>query len=573
MYSKDEIAKAVGITARSAGRKAEKEAWPFEEVDVRGGKKRIYPIGKLPADVKEALQKQAIADVMPAISRDIAAPIVLRARELTDRQKMGRDARQGVKAAIARTRIESACSQEAAMHVLLANARAGRLDPITTKMLRAARDPRGRSGDGFPAIRTLKRWLSATDLTPGVPQKDMSIPAWAKDFLACYQQPQKPSVEDAYRRYCEQASQGNLPSIHQVRRFLSKLGKVTREQGRMGPRELKNLRPFVRRDFLHLEPNDIWSADGHTFDAEVQHPFHGRPFRPEITTIVDIATRMAVGWSVNLAESGVAVTDALRNAAERYGIPAIFYTDNGSGFKNALLEDEATGLLGRLGIQPMHSLPYNSQSRGVIERLHKTLWVAGAKRLPSYVGNAMDREARMEQFKITRRALKNGGAMPLIPWDLFVRFCEDRIAEYNAKAHRTLGGVSPDLRWRAFESKGWAPEMLTSEDAAQLFRPRRLACRRRPTLPDGCPGVPAGRSLPGDRENTRQVSGLAGRSRHPAVRGRPGLAEKHAVADHQGAQGQDAKRRESMPAHAPGALTVVPNEAQNTSACKKQARV
>ncbi|WP_081333577.1 hypothetical protein [Burkholderia territorii] len=53
--------------------------------------------------------------------------------------------------------------------------------------------------------------------------------------------------------------------------------------------------------------------DTRTFDAEIQQPMHGRPFRPEMTAIVDIATRRAVDFSIGLAESAIAVIDALRH--------------------------------------------------------------------------------------------------------------------------------------------------------------------------------------------------------------------------------------------------------------------
>lgn len=395
--------------------------------------------------------------------------------DLTDRQRLERDARAGVVTAIRRFQAEAGCSQEAAMQTLLALAASGRADPIIVRSLELARDGRGRKGahdTGLPSIRTLKRWLSAGDLTPRVAQRDMSVPPWAKIFLERYQQPQKPSVEGAYREACNAWTAAERPSIHQVRRFLGKLGTVTRERGRMGPRELKNIQPFIRRDFSHLEPNDIWTADGHCFDAEVQHPLHGRPFRPEITAILDIATRRCVGWSVDLAESGTAVADAIRYAAERNGIPAIFYVDNGGGYQNAMMKDETTGLMSRLGTDMRHSIAYNSQARGVIERAHQTIFVQAARQLPSYIGAAMDREARLQQFNVTRKALKSGGAMPLIPFDVFIQFIEARVAGYNAKAHRTLKGTSPDLAWRAFEARGWKPDVLRPEDTATLFRPR-----------------------------------------------------------------------------------------------------
>lgn len=459
-------------TVQNIHARADRESWSCNEVAGRGrnGTRREYAVTALPEETRAALLERLLPAVAKPAAKEIA--VVTQTADLTDRQRLERDARSGVITAINRLQTQTGCSREAAMTTLLTSARAGRLEPVLDNMLRLARDTRGRAGDGYPSTRTLKRWLAAPDLAPKQRQQDMAVPAWAKVFIGFYQQPQKPAVESAYREFCAATPANGRPSIHQVRRFLAKLGTVTRERGRMGARELKNIQPFVRRDFSLLEPNDVWSADGHTFDAEVQHPFHGRPFRPEITTFVDIATRRAVGWSVDLAESSMAVADALRNAVEHNGVPALIYVDNGSGYKNAFMQDEATGLVGRIGATMTHSLPYNSQARGVIERLHQTLWVDGAKQLPSYMGAAMDREARLEQFKLTRKALKQGGVMPLMPWELFVQWCEQRIADYNARSHRSLGGTSPDLAWRSFQAKGWEALTMAADELATLFRPR-----------------------------------------------------------------------------------------------------
>lgn len=115
------------------------------------------------------------------------------------------------------------------------------------------------------------------------------------------------------------------PTYSQAYRFINeKMGNVEAQRGRMGSRELKNLKPFIRRDTEQLLPTDVYTADGHCFDAEVAHPMHGKAFRPEITAIMDVATRRMVGWSIDLAESGWAVLDAVRMSACRCGIPAIF---------------------------------------------------------------------------------------------------------------------------------------------------------------------------------------------------------------------------------------------------------
>lgn len=481
-YSAAELAEmglpGLPSTERNVRALADRAGWSYVEVPSRGriGLRREYAAATLPAEARTALLARAVASVTPVAPPAPALPAAphtpaITAADLTDRQRLERDARTGVLAAVRRLQAQTGCSQEAALTTLLTSARAGRLDAVLDKMLQLARDARGRKGDGYPSVRTLKRWLAAKDLAPRVVQRDMLVPAWGKVLLTHYQQPQKPSVQQAYERACADWT-GEAFSVHQARRFLARLGVVTRERGRMGPRELKNIQPFVRRTFDMLLPNDVWSADGHTFDAEVQHPLHGRPFRPEITTFIDIATRRVVGWSVDLAESSYAVADALRNGVEHNGIPAILYVDNGSGYRNAFIQDEATGLLGRLGITIEHSLPYNSQARGVIERVHQTIWVRGARELPSYIGRAMDREARLEQFKLTRRALKAGGAMPLMPWHLFMQWCEEQVGTYNARPHRSLGGISPDAAWANHLARGWRPAMADAADLNTLFRPR-----------------------------------------------------------------------------------------------------
>ena len=95
-----------------------------------------------------------------------------------------------------------------------------------------------------------------------------------------------------------------------------------------------------------------------------------------------------------------------------------------------------------------------------------------AKELPSYVGACMDKEARLAQFKLTRKALKQGGAMPFIPYDVFVNFIAEKVAIYNARPHRTLGMISPDGAWASWMARGWEAERLTETELIDFFRPR-----------------------------------------------------------------------------------------------------
>ena len=240
-------------------------------------------------------------------------------------------------------------------------------------------------------------------------------------------------------------------------RFIRSLGALARNRGRMGPRKLKELRAYVIRDFSMLEPGDVYMADGHCFDAEVRHPEHGKPFRPEIMTVIDVATRKIVGWTAGLAESGPLVADALRKTVEWNGIPSIFYTDRGSGFINERLADEVNGILARVGITHRVSLPYNSQARGVIERVHQSIWVRAAKEMPTFMGANMDPEARQRMFKRGRKGIATLGSSRLIlEWPDFCQFAAFQVSEYNGRAHRALTRVRDENGKLVHQSAGGA---------------------------------------------------------------------------------------------------------------------
>lgn len=474
-------------------KRAARDAWPSRKRSE--GKGMEYAFAGLPSDAQAEIRRRAAEKALAAIHRNDQPAPVAQVQQfdllVTDKQLLCSQARKGVLTAIERIKTECRASFDASVDLLRDRARRGLLDDSLIMMLRAARDPRGRNGDGFPSNITIKRWRRQEKLGSLVPkkvQKDLSVKPWFSAWRQIHNVPENPTVVQSYARFVAAYRtrtdiSWKIPSIHQVRRAIENMDPITREAGRKGPRELKSLCAFVRRAFDELLPNDIWTADGHTFDAEVQHPLHGRTFRPEVTSIVDIATRRCVGFSIALSESSLAVLDALSNAVTREGVLAIFYVDNGSGYRNAMLSAAGTGMAGTIGFQMQHSLPYNSQARGVIERFHKTVWVRAAKELPNYVGADMDREARHQNFKITRAEIKRGGALTLIGWDVFLQFCCERIAEYNATPHSSLPKVwdaqagrmrrpSPDECLAGFRAKGWEPVTLSPNEAQQLFRPR-----------------------------------------------------------------------------------------------------
>lgn len=447
------------------------------------------------------LENQRRADLLPAPQpQTLPVAVTLNVAQLADWQRQCAEARLIIVREVER-RVHDGMRKTKAVMSVVHDAAAGTLPEGIQEVVTLAN---ARAGD-VRAIsrRSLFDWLSIVDqaadrglsaiavLAPRT--RPPVIPAWASHLMQLYQQPQNPALAAVMEVLPSVLPAGvAVPSYGQAYRFITEqVGAVEREKGRMGSRELKNIKPFVRRDTTALLPTDVYTADGHCFDAEVAHPQHGRPFRPEITTVIDVATRLVVGFSVDLAESGWAVLDAIRLSATNWGIPALFYVDNGSGYQNDMMKAQGRGIMARLGTEMTHSLPYNSQARGIIERSHQTLWVKAAKNLPSYMGADMDSQAKQKAFKVTRRDIKAVGTSKLlIQWDVFLEYARAAVEDYNSKPHSALPKItdrttmkkrhlSPLEAWQKAVADGAEILKIDASEANDLFRPSVLRTVRR----------------------------------------------------------------------------------------------
>lgn len=476
-------------TERAIQIKAKRESW---EGQSRLGSKAIeYAFAILPKETQAALIDASVSVTQPELLAEVL-PINAE-RDTISASRLSEDQRSVMTARLAFVReierMSQTVSQQRAIDSLVALAKADQLSPYLTDRVMRANDRK--TGDRSLSVRTLKRWLAdyrqqgETGLAPARRQKDMSLPAWSVSFLNCYQRPTKPSVEAAYAEFALKHP-AERPSIHVVRRFLNKLSAEARERGRRTPQELKALQPFKRRSTKQMYPCDVFTADGHKFDAEVLNPRTGKPYRPETTTVLDVATRKAVGISIGEAESTIGVLDALRDAVQ-HGMFAVFYVDNGSGFAN----DTVREVVDRIGGTMTHALPYNSQARGLIERSHQTIWVNAAKKLTSYIGADMDKHAGTKVHRISRKQLRETGTTRLIPtFAEFMAGVEYELETYNNSPHRGLEKIrdpltgklrhmSPNEAWDAAMVEGWEPIVASAELLNDLMRPQVIRPTRR----------------------------------------------------------------------------------------------
>lgn len=496
MYTPTELdeLKLPGLPGKRAIQiRAKKEGWQ----GVKKGNAVAYPVSVLPAEAQEALRKRAIQTRSTALAAKAAAAAVAQI-DPTGLKAYQRDTMQARAAILVHidALVMEGSSQSKAINALVAMANEGTLPAELAALVPVAN---ARAGTGRTLTRaTLYNWLKAREqaggkavaLAPTAPT-EAPIPEWAGPLMDLYARPTKPSLAWAVEELGKTLGADLAPSYDQARRFLLKLDTITRNQGRMGPRALKSYRAYVARDTSELWPTAVYVADGHCFDAEVAHPRHGRPFRPEITTVVDVYTRRIVGWAIGLSENKWDVSAAAVRAFTTCGVCDIWYADNGPGFNNRLWDDELTGLVARLSITKKNSLPYNSQARGVIERLHQTVWVTAAKTLATYMGAAMDGEARQRAFKRTRKDIITAGSSRLLmDWSDFAKFCELLVAAYNDHPHTGLPKtrdpetgrkrhMTPNEVWADAVAQGWEADVVSEAEADDLFRPYERRQTRR----------------------------------------------------------------------------------------------
>jgi transposase InsO family protein len=125
-------------------------------------------------------------------------------------------------------------------------------------------------------------------------------------------------------------------------------------------------RTDVRKAFEVEQVNDLWIGD---FLHGPQVRTGNRSHKAILCAIIDDHSRLVVGQAFNASETISALTPVLKDAFLSYGIPKRLYLDNGPTFSSDLLAKSCA----LAGISLIHSKPYDSPSRGKVERFFRTV--------------------------------------------------------------------------------------------------------------------------------------------------------------------------------------------------------
>lgn len=172
--------------------------------------------------------------------------------------------------------------------------------------------------------------------------------------------------------------------------------------------------PVPRKKYEKEHVNQLWIAD---FMYGPQLSEGKRRRAAILCDCIDDHSRVIVGARWSFTENTVALELMLKSAISRYGLPRVLYVDNGAAFSTLHLQVACA----RLGIVLIHSKPYDSPSRGKIERFHRTVRL---KFMPGLQLQHIDSlEALNESFddwlrKEYHRSIHAGiGTTPMDRWD------------------------------------------------------------------------------------------------------------------------------------------------------------
>lgn len=504
-FRASEITGVSGLPSSVPGvlKKAKKEHWMARYSQGQGGGKE-YHLSSLPAETQAALHFK----YAPAPTKD--KELVIREKtdqKLTDLKNWQREIFEA-RVTLYREfeQLQKIHGTNRAVDALVEMARQAELPE---HLMRCVAQANARKGDERTLSRSLVlSWQRAvrrygiTALAPKGMEKS-EVPEWVPFFMKFYQLPSNPTIPEAIEKMTKILPQGmKVPSYHQVLRWHNKRSVLDKEKGRRTGSAYRALKGYVKRDTSGLRPMTIGQCDGHSFKAYVAHPTHGRPFHPEVCAVIDVVSKVALGWSAGLAESALTVAAAVRHAAmvnEQKpcgGIFDILYTDGGSGNIAKINTDDTTGLFARIGTTFAKGRPGNPQGRGLIEVSNKSLWIRGAKFLPSCTTSSMDKGVRRKNYLQIQKEVKEQGKSELVmSWPQFQDYCRQMIEDYNRRPHSALPKIkdpetglrrhmAPLECWAWHIADGWDPKehQLTEAEVEVLWLPRETRTVNRATV-------------------------------------------------------------------------------------------
>jgi putative transposase len=248
-------------------------------------------------------------------------------------------------------------------------------------------------------------------------------------------------------------SLGRLPSYCTVRRYMQArcLVRKPRPASHGRPGEARAAERREEREIRSYEAEyvgSLWHLDFHHGSLKVLTP-RGRWQPPMALGVLDDHSRVCCHLQWYLSETAEDLVHGLSQAIQKRGLPRALLTDNGS----AMIAEETTEGLARLGIVHEKTLPYSPYQNGKQE----SFWATLEGRLMEMLGSVA--ELSLDSLNEATQAWVE--------------------IEYNRRPHREIGG-SP------LERFAQARDVLRPSPSSDALRDAfRLETKRRQRKSDG----------------------------------------------------------------------------------------
>jgi putative transposase len=181
------------------------------------------------------------------------------------------------------------------------------------------------------------------------------------------------------QRFCDQAPGEIYATLLEEKRYLCSVRtfyRILAEAGEVKERRAQRTHPVYKKpELLATAPNQVWSWD----ITKLRGPGKWQYFN--LYVIIDIFSRLVVGWMVEERESAVLAERLISETCKKQGIQPGhlgIHADRGS----AMTSKAVSQLLSELGVLKTHSRPHTSNDNPYSEAQFKTL-----KYCPSFPGS------------------------------------------------------------------------------------------------------------------------------------------------------------------------------------------
>lgn len=260
---------------------------------------------------------------------------------------------------------------------------------------------------------------------------------------------------------------GSPPAVSTIHSILQRHGCIAAVSGG----------PHARLRFEKDAPNQLWQMDfkgwSRLDSGDLLHPL----------TIVDDHSRFALCLEACGDQKRTTVTRSLERVFHVYGLPQAFFVDNGKPWGDG--QKTGWSKLGvwllKLGVELIHSRPYHPQSRGKIERFHRSLDAEVLSLMPLHsraqAQRAFDAWRNIYNFDRPHGALDHH--VPASRFRISPRAMPAKLPQPQYGCDDIVRTVSSTKGYVAFKGRNWkVPEAFLGE---------RLAIR--PLSTDGQYGV------------------------------------------------------------------------------------